>query len=104
MFLALALLTIQDVTVLAYLLDSGFFATHSTEEMRALLFFVGLFTLLLSIPSIIWNYSMMKSSSKPKDYIGFVLSIISLITGALIFFAWYVIGIHVVGGKVFGII
>ena len=101
MFLALALLLIQHATFLAYLIDSQFLATYASQDMRSMMFFIGLFSILLSIPTITWNHSMMKYSFKAKDYVGFVLSIIALVFGIVIFCFWYVFGVRLVGGRVF---
>jgi len=66
-----------------------------------MLFFIGLFTVLLCIPTVVWNHSMMKHTNKKKDIAGFVFSLVALTFAAAIFSSWYVISAHLVGGTVF---
>ena len=101
MFLALAILIIQHATLLAYCIDSQFFSHYASQDMRSMMFFIGVFTMLLSVPTITWNHSMLKYTYKPKEYAGFVLSIIVAVMGAVIFGMWYVFGVSLNGGRVF---
>jgi len=100
MFLAIAILIIQSSTFVSYLIDSQFFANPGSQNMRSMLFFIGLFTLLLSIPTMVWNHSMMKNSIKNKEKVGFVLAIIVCVLAVFLFATWYVTGIHKVGATV----
>ena len=100
MFLAVAILIIQSSTFVSYLIDSQLFANAGSQNMRSMLFFIGLFTLLLSIPTMVWNHSMMKNSIKNKEKVGFVLAIIVCVFAVFLFATWYVTGIHKVGATV----
>ena len=100
MFLAIAILIIQSSTFVAYLIDSQFFANAGSQNMRSMLFFVGLFTILLSIPTMAWNHSMIKNSIKNKEKVGFVLAVIVCVFAVFLFATWYVTGIHIVGATV----
>ena len=100
MFLAIAILIIQSSTFVSYLIDSQFFASAGSQNMRSMLFFIGLFTLLLSIPTMVWNHSMMKNSIKNKEKVGFVLAILVCVFAVFLFATWYVTGIHKVGATV----
>jgi Ca2+/H+ antiporter len=84
----------------SYLIDSQFFANSGSQNMRSMLFFIGVITLLLSIPTMVWNYSMMKNSIKNKEKVGFVLAIIVCALAVFLFITWYVTGIHKVGATV----
>ncbi len=101
MFLAIAILIVQSSTFVSYLIDSQFFANPGSQNMRSMLFFIGLFTLLLSIPTMVWNHSMMKYSIKSKEKVGFVLAIVVCVLAVFLFATWYVTGIHKVGATVF---
>lgn len=100
MFLAIAVLIIQSSTFVSYLIDSQFFANPGSQNMRSMLFFIGLFTLLLSIPTMVWNHSMMKYSIKNKEKVGFILAILVCVLAVFLFATWYVTGIHKVGATV----
>ena len=100
MFLAIAILIIQSSTFVSYLIDSQLFANAGSQNMRSMLFFIGLFTLLLSIPTMVWNHSMMKNSIKNIEKVGFVLAIIVCVLAVFLFATWYVTGIHKVGATV----
>ena len=101
MFLALAILLIQHATLLAYLINSHFFTNVASQDMRSMMFFVGAITILLSIPTITWNHSMMKYTYKPKEYVGFVLSILVAVMAVILFGIWYIFGVSLNGGRVF---
>ena len=101
MFLAIGILLVQHITFVAYLFDSYFFQYAGSQNARSMLFFIGAFSLLLSLPTIVWNHSMMKTTMKGKDIAGFVLAIVVASVAALMFGTWYVTGIHNVGGTVF---
>ena len=100
MFLAIAILIIQSSTFVSYLIDSQFFASAGSQNMRSMLFFIGLFTLLLSILTMAWNHSMMKNSIKNKEKAGFILAIIVCVFAVFLFVTWYVTGIHKIGATV----
>jgi len=100
MFLAIAILIIQSSTFVSYLIDSQLFANAGSQNMRSMLFFIGLFTLLLSIPTMVWNHSMMKNSIKNKEKVGFILAILVCVLAVFLFATWYVTGIHKVGATV----
>ena len=101
MFLALALLTIQQMTIVSYLINSHFLADFATSDVRAMFGFIAFFTFLLSVPTIIWNHYMMKEYGNPQNYIGFVFSTLAVVLGAVMFGFWFYVGVTVAGGRIF---
>lgn len=101
MILSIFIIAIQQLTFLTYLFESAFFTRTASEESRALMFAVALFSMILSLPSVIWNYSMVKDYKRKSDIVPFYISIFTLAFGVVYLVTAFVIRVHRIGFTVF---
>ena len=79
MLLAIGIAIIQGATFLSYLIESSFFMHYPSEETHALMVGVAMFTAMMSIPTAIWNYIMVKDNQTKRDIASFIVSIMSFV-------------------------
>ncbi len=101
MLLAISIAIVQQAVFLSYLFESSFFTQETSDETRAIMVAVALFSALLSIPASAWNIVMVKEAKEKRDIISLIISV-----GTFVFGAGYIIfsiihRLHVQGGRLF---
>ena len=101
MFLAIAIAICQQTTFLSYLLESKFFTCSTTDETHALMIAMSIFSALLSVPSMIWNFIMARDNKTRRDYVSFIISIGTFLFGIGFLVFSFLHRLHSMGGKLF---
>lgn len=101
MFLAIAVVIIQQMTFLPYLFETVFFTRAASSESHSLMVGVAMLSALLSIPSFAWNFTMAYDEKTKKDIAGTIISVSTFIFGISFLIFDFVRRIHELGGRIF---
>ena len=101
MILAIVILLIQQMVFISYMFESSFFTVTISETGRSLLLMIGIFTAITSVPSLVWNFMMIKDGENRKNILSFIISIVTFVIGFGYVTFDYVSRIHATGSTIF---
>lgn len=81
MLLAFGIAIFQQMTFISYLFETSFLSRPASEESYALMIAVAVYSALLSVPSAIWNFIMVRDSQTKRDVASFIISIATFVFG-----------------------
>ena len=101
MALSIAIAAIQQFAFLSFLIDSSFFMKTASDDSRALMFAIALFSAILSVPAIAWNVTMVRSARIKRNVIPTVISALTLVCGVTYLVFAFVSRVHRIGLTLF---